>query len=85
MSTTVTVPGCDPIRLTRSMVRGLLVTHLLDGRARRSNTTSERRGLVYWQAVAQLHTAGLIERTGHGLRTTPLGTRVIYALAEQQS
>jgi hypothetical protein len=88
MSTRVVkVDGCDPIRLTHSMARGLLVAHSHDGRARRSNVTSDHRGLVYWQAADQLAAAGLIDidagRNHHSrLRTTPLGTRVVYTLGD---
>lgn len=88
MSTRVVrIDGCDPIRLTRAMIRGLRVVHEAF-HPRRSNVTSENRQLVYWQAVDQLVDAGLVEIRGHPtgnhrLRCTPLGTRVVYALEDR--
>lgn len=81
----IRIDGCDPIRLTKAMQKGLAVVHHHDGRARRSNVTSDHRGLVYWQAVDQLEHVGLVEIRGpitgvHRLLCTPLGTRVAYHL-----
>lgn len=76
--------GCDPVRLTDSERRGLLVVHHHDGRASVSNVTGGQR--VYWQAANRLRNRGLIEFTiagpnrADGLALTPLGTRVAYAL-----
>ena len=76
--------GCDPVQLTDSMARALLVVHRHDRRARVSNVTSGQR--VYWQAANRLIDRGLIEFTvagphgADGLGLTPLGTRVVYEL-----
>jgi hypothetical protein len=84
----VMVDGCDPVRLTDSEQRGLLVVHRHDGRARVSNVTTGQR--VYWQAANRLRDRGLIEFTtagphgADGLALTPLGTRVVYALEAER-
>jgi len=88
-TTTITsatvLAGCDPVRLTDSMQRGLRVVARHDGRSRRSNIT-DVGGNVYWQTISYLCRAGLIERTtgaAEYYRLTPLGQRVVYALDER--
>jgi len=79
----VKVDGCDPVRLTESMRRGLRVVLHGEDRARRSNTTDSRRGLVYWQAADQLIAAGLVVPSAterDRLLVTPFGWRGGYEL-----
>ncbi len=76
----VKVDGCDPVRLTESMRRGLAVVIAGRAPARRSNVTDRRRRRVYWQAADQLVAAGLVHEHLGGLTPTPLGWRVGYEL-----